>query len=253
MTRVRFDRIFIYSFLVLFALSLLHTHAFASEGSYKLTSKEVSEQISSQLARLGAGEKVQAMLTGYPSSIMASADMPLKVEISSLDYDAQRRTWGAHMRVTALSEQVYSEDIKGRFNPLVAVPVLSRRLSSGDVITDLDITHIYVPENRLRGDTITDEAQLIGKSPRRVIASERPIRSHEISKPIVVEKGKLMRVHFNRGGLHIHTIAEAREDGAIGDIIRAQNVRSNSVIQVRVLANGDGEVAGLNQYSQNRY
>lgn len=255
MTRVRFDRLFIYSMIAAFMLAVLHTHAFAAdeEGTFKLTSKAVETEISKQLKVMGAGDAIQATITGYVSAVLASDNAPMEVNISGLDYDANARSWTAKMRVKAGGKLIQQADLTGRFQRLVDVPVLTRRLHSDDVISKADITYKQMPENRLRSDTVFDVKALIGQSPRRVISHERPIRVHEIERPTVVERGGLLQVHFTNGALHISTLAEARQDGAVGDIIRVQNVDSHAVMQARLLSDGNAEVISYSQISDNRF
>ena len=255
MTRIRFNICFTYSLIALFAFLFSHSPAFAENmpSPYELTSEMVAEQIAQRLADLGAAERVEAYLSGYPSAVMARANAPLEVEISGLDYEAKNRAWRAHMRVRANTETVFSKDIQGRFNRMVAVPVLNRRMDANEVITDVDIENIYVPESRLRGDVITDGMALIGQSPRRTLTHARPIRTNDISRPILVEKGSLIKVHFQKGGLHIHTLAEARENAGIGDIIPVLNVKSEALIQARILSDGNAEVVDYSQHSAARF
>lgn len=253
MTRVQFDKLYIYSLLMVFVLAVLHTHAFAAEGQYKLTSKTVEAEISNQLSKMGAGDKVKASIVGQASKVLASNDKPLTVEISGLDFDASSRAWNASMKVTVESQLVKQVALAGRFQRMVAVPVLNRRLLADDVITKSDIIYVDLPENRLRSDTIKDVSLLVGQSPRRVISNERPIRTHEIERPVVIKRGKLLQVHFYNKGLHISTLAEAREDGAMGDVIRVQNIDSNAVMQARVLSDANAEVVTYSQLSDIRF
>ncbi len=248
MTRTRIDWMLIVGMLALFFAALAHSAAFAAETpSYVLTTKHVNAQISKHLADLGAAEKVEATVMSQSGTMFIRHDAPLQVEISSLTFDVNGKRWSAYMRISSDGKLLQEQELNGRFAAVVSVPVLNRRLTGNDVISDIDIAWQDVPENRLRRDTIMDESRLIGKAPRRVISQNRPIREHEVEQPVAVERGKLVQVHFNHGGVHIRTMAEANEDGSVGDIIRVRNVDSGNILQARVLSASDTEVIEYNQ------
>ena len=254
MTRTRSDLVFIVGLVALLFAAMGYSSAFASDtGAYVLTSKQVSSEISKHLAHIGAGEKVKATITGAPNTVYVRHDKPLMVEIDDLSYKANSLQWTAQMKIFAEEKLLQHHDLAGRFVELVPVPVLTKRLGSDDVITDTDIVWKDVPEDRLRKDTIIEAETLLGMSPRRVISQNRPIRSREITRPTLVEKGKLVQVHFYQGGMHIRTLAEAREDGALGDVIRVRNVDSGSVLQAKVTSSTNTEVLEYERLSANQY
>jgi flagella basal body P-ring formation protein FlgA len=71
---------------------------------------------------------------------------------------------------------------------LVDVPVLKRDLRRGEEITAELIGWTAVDASTLPADTVTDEAALIGKAPKRVQAAGAPVRRSDLQslRPIVV-------------------------------------------------------------------
>jgi flagella basal body P-ring formation protein FlgA len=126
---------------------------------------------------------------------------------------------------------------------MVQIPVLERQVRSGEVITADDIALSTFSGKNLRKNTITDNKELIGKSPRRMISQGRPVRQDEIGNPAVLLKGAHVTMLFKTRNLEITTLGEALENGAKGDVIRVKNLASKQIIDAVVEAPGRVRVA----------
>lgn len=244
----RFVGLQILCVLVLFILSGFSVQA---AGSHIVTTKDVEISISEALQQQGAGEAVNATLTGKFNDKLHQSNEPVTVEVHSLDFTAQDMKWNAELRFFDGEKLAQTLPVEGRFENLIAVPVLNKRLHRGDMIEEADIAFENIPEHRLRKDTILSADELIGNSPRRVISENRPVRSSEVEHPQIVTKGDLIQVRFLAGTMTIQTMGEALDTGAKGDTIRIRNTDSNIVVQATIAQPGMADVKPLMQLSQN--
>ena len=132
--------------------------------------------------------------------------------------------------------------VSGTYMSTINVPVVTRQLSHSDVIEEKDLTTKAFPERLLRKDTITDAKQLIGQSPRNMITPDRPIRTTEVSSPVLIKKGTPVQLTFTNPYMSLKTTGTALQDGARGDMIRVKNDKSEKAVSGRVTGAGTVEV-----------
>lgn len=246
------DRLTGAQFLCIIVLYLLFgTAAHAANSHYMVTSRELETRVADALVTQGAGESVTATLTGKYSEKLHESTRPIHVELHALDYDARQMTWYGEVRFYDGDTLANSLPIEGRYENLIAIPVLNKRLHRTDIIEDGDIAWEHVAEHRLRKDTILSAEELLGFSPRRVISENRAIRNGEVEQPKIVQKGDLMQIRFITANMEIRTIGQAMDDGAKGDMIRIRNSESDIVVHATIMQGGMAEVKPLMQLSQN--
>lgn len=128
----------------------------------------------------------------------------------------------------------------------ISIPVMKNRLRYGDKITAEDINFIDVPASKVRDNVITKEEDLIGKTPRRFVQANRPIREQDITTEILVEKGNMVSLVYYTKYMELKASGTALDSGSKGDVIRVKNASSGKVVQ------GSVEAAGLVKVSTSR-
>jgi len=126
--------------------------------------------------------------------------------------------------------------ISGTVSVTTRLPVLVRAVEPGDVITASDIGWQSGAYGNRYGDLITDEADLIGKTPRRRLSVNQPLRERDVHRPRLVEKGSIVRIVLQTSRMTLSTQGKALDEGARGDIIRVANTRSHKIIEGVVTA-----------------
>lgn len=215
----------------------------AAKGEFSIRYDEIQIAIADSLVNAGAGDAVQAIINNVPDAVLMQSDTPLDAEISFLEHDPRTQRFEATLSVYDSAHQlIKTHNLTGRYNPMVEVPVLSRRIAAGELITAEAITHAPMPANRLRDTSILDEASLVGMSARRGLREGVPIAVHEIENPRIIKRGENVSLHYRSANLEIQTVAEALEDAALGDIISLRNQTSGHVVRATVKAAGVAEI-----------
>ena len=99
-----------------------------------------------------------------------------------------------------------------------------------------DIEWLKLPASRVASNIIGSETQLAGMSPRRPVRAGEPLRLSDMEPPILVKKGSQVDVIYQTGALTLTARGRALEDGAMGDVVRIMNIRSNRTIEGTVSA-----------------
>lgn len=209
---------------------------------FSVTNDDVAREVARQLQDQGFRDGVKATVNPGSSSILATADHPIKVVIHALQVDTDAKLWQGQAYIMAGTKTESMKPVAGRYDSVVNIPVLTRQLRKGDIIEQSDIEMRKVTERQLRKDTITNVDQLLGKSPLRMISPSRPIRTAEISSPMLIKKGQTVEMHYTTPYMNIRTTGQALEDGGEGTLVRVQNLTSQKAVSGRVVANGKVEV-----------
>ena len=122
---------------------------------------------------------------------------------------------------------------------VVSVPVATVTLYPGDIIAATMLKERDMPLAELeRKAFAARNADIVGKSVRRIIVADQPVPLNAITEAIVVTKGVATRVHLSEGGLTISGFAMPLESGGAGALIRLKNIHSGEIIVGVVEPNG---------------
>ena len=218
---------------------------------YRITKAEAEHAIALALQADGAGEEISATLVKSDSEeAILTHRSPLTFEISDVSYNARELSFEVRLYPFDGIRPLPPIQLSGRYDEVMEIPVLTRRLRRDDVITDGDIKLMQIPASRLRKDVALSRGDMVGKTPLRTISPNRPIRQAELSNPPVIRKNEQITLQFISGSLKIRTLGEALEDGAKGELIRVRNTDSHQPVQARILASGLAEVMPLGVLAQ---
>jgi hypothetical protein len=156
-------------------------------GLFEVTLKDAEKAVGQALAEQGAAEYVEAILLKPRSSVLYRSSTPITIQVATLTYEAQKHSWSANLLMTYEGQVVTAMPSSGRWQEMQQIPVLNHSMRLGDMIQDADITDDVYPMYRLPANSITARADLIGKTPKRIISPNRPIRINEVQAPIMVK------------------------------------------------------------------
>ena len=208
----------------------------ASQGSFRLLSKDITSAIGEAIASDGVAEHIHATLRDSRQRVLYRHSSPLEAEIRTLEYDEESKKFNADLYVISEGKELKTLPITGRFEKMVAVPVLKTRHYKEDIIAPDAFTTKLIPESKLRKDVILNPAKMAGMMPKRVISADRPIRKIDIARPFTISKGDVITMRFRSGIMEITTIGEALEDGTKGQRIRLKNKDSGLAVYGDVIS-----------------
>lgn len=216
--------------------------ATVSNAYFRITQEDVGKAVAEQLKLQAVEQNAEVFLTTGTPGILYSADHPLKVAIHSLQIDATAKRWQAQAYILGNGQTEIVKPVSGTYLSMIEVPIVTRQLGHSDVIEAKDLSTKSFPERQLRKDTVTDPKQLIGQSPRTMITPDRPIRTTEISSPVLIKKGEPVQMIYSNPYMSLKATGTALQDGARGDLIRVKNDKSEKAVSGRVTGSGTVEV-----------
>ena len=161
------------------------------------------------------------------------------VKIKRLQLDPQTRRFSAMLTSgegrTQLKRHI---NATGRYHRLIDIPVLVRRMRSGETIGQRDIRQITVRADKIDMNALHNAEDLIGMSPLRTISADRAIKRNDIRMPILVPKGSIVTMVFQTNRMTLTAQGKALQDGSKGDTIRVLNAKTHKTIDGTVVNSG---------------
>jgi flagella basal body P-ring formation protein FlgA len=134
--------------------------------------------------------------------------------------------------------------VVGNVSDIVRVPVLSRAVLKGDVVTANDVTLERRRRSELAQDVVTDIAKIAGNAARRAMGRGSLIREADVQRPEAVERNATILMTFEQPGLQLAMRGRALAGGAVGDVIQVQNINSKKTVEAVITGPNRAAVTG---------
>lgn len=219
----------------------LHVQAVIERDSQAVPQAEINGALIEALAPYNPPEGAEVELTTKNLRLHVPSDVAATVGVEELSYDAASQRFSATLAIPAGQANANRTRVSGRLVKMIELPVLNRRLHSGDVIGAKDIRLIKVRADRVDPGTLADEGRLIGMTPRRALADGAPVRENDVRSPVLVPRRSLVIMTIHTPLMTVTAQGRAMEDGALNETVKITNTQSNTVVEAMVI--GPGRVA----------
>lgn len=207
-----------------------------TRASLRIEPGVVQQAIESALAERGLAGDIGIDIDGGIPALAVSLGGDPTVAVASLAYEPASGRFTAALVAPSIGRPEATRTVSGRAYALADVPVLSHRMAPGDTITDADLAWITIPADRIGSTVVIDAADLVGKTPRRPIRPETPIRMTDLATAVAVVKGSLIMIALETPNMQLSVQGRAMQNGAIGETIRVMNTMSNRTVEAVVIS-----------------
>jgi flagella basal body P-ring formation protein FlgA len=122
-----------------------------------------------------------------------------------------------------------------------AIAVLARTIPRGEEITDADVVWMDTPAAAPR-DALADPEALIGKTARRTLLANTPLRAMDVMETPAVRRNEPVTLLYEARGLKLTVRGKAMADAPIGATVKVLNPQSNKVLEAVVEGPGTARV-----------
>lgn len=204
--------------------------------AFTIQEKEITAALSDNLKEAGVDGRFEIRFNGMPPTLTLPQENPAGVEISGLDYDAQRGTFRATVSAPSQTGPAVQAFVSGQVMRFVRVPVLRAALKNGDIIGARDIDWTEMPSRDVRDGAIMDAAALEGMTPRRGAPAGKPLMPSDVETPQLVARGDSVIIVYESGPIALTAQGRALQAGAKGDTVRVMNEKSHQSLDAFVTA-----------------
>ena len=114
----------------------------------------------------------------------------------------------------------------------------TKRLNRNDIITSDDILAKRQDVSLLDGGLIGDPKQAVGQKLKTSLPAGAILYAQTVDAPTLVKRGERVTILAKSRAIEITAPGEARNSGALGEIVRVKNLTSRREIQARVMGVG---------------
>lgn len=158
---------------------------------------------------------------------LAKLGLPLEASagkspwIGTQRFQLQSRNGGKPVTVIAKVDQ------------LRKVVVATRRIERGNLVSPADV------ELRLEGGNVPSTAvrsldSVIGQEALRTIDVNSIVQESQLRSPLQVQRGEIVKVFAQTGGIRVSTYAVVQQNGALGDLVQVQTLDKRERFAARV-------------------
>ena len=158
------------------------------------------------------------------------------ITIDDLSYDDRSNFFRASIKIDSEVSEPMTLLLSGRVHPLVAMPVLKKHISSGNIIKHEDISWKKIRSKHTSYDSISSAEQLRGQVARRPLIAGRIIRASDVRPQKLVNKGDFVVVQLRNDAMSLSTRGISIESGSRNEIIKIRNPRSKKIIEAKIIA-----------------
>jgi len=194
------------------------------------------------LRQRGIDGRMSLVLDNPVTRIHLPTDAEPSLLVAGLNHNPATGRFTAHLVAPAKGVPLARVTISGLAVEMIEIPVLRRRMLPGEVIREADIMWRDARADRIARNVVLDPVNMVGKSPRRPIRAEKPLRSSELRKPVLVPRNSLVTIRLQTARMVLTARGRAMEPGAKGDVIRVVNTKSNQIVSASVTESGTVEV-----------
>ena len=206
--------------------------------SFLIGREEIEDAIMTALIDRGAEPGLNVELSNRMLRLHVAGNDMAAISVEDAVYESRTKRFTAIIVAPADDPSAKRIRVTGRLIKISEVPVLARRVLSGEIIGKDDIKWIKVRSARLQQDIILNAGDLIGKSPKRGLRGGNPVRTSEVQRPLLVAKRSLVTIVLQAPSMLLMSQGRALEHGSSGDTIRVTNTQSNKVIEAKIIGPG---------------
>jgi flagella basal body P-ring formation protein FlgA len=202
----------------------------------------ITKAIGDAIRAQGDDGRKSIQLSATQGMLYVPVDAADVVNVADLNYNKATGMFTATVTVPSDSGSTSSATVTGRAIEVVSIPVLARSVARGEMITKNEIDWADVSPSQTQGSVIMDDKELIGKTARRPLRPDLPIRTADVQEPILIGKNALITIVAATPNLTLTTVGRSIDEGSAGDVIRVMNMQSHKIVQGTVVSGNEVRV-----------
>ena len=202
--------------------------------------EEISARIAKTLATqyaLGDPRDVTVYFDREVRALEVEPDAAGDLQVTGLSYDPRTTRFDVTLDLPS-SPTLHRHPVRysGTALETVAAIGVDRPVEHGETLKESDLVVLRRPKTEAGG--IGDMAQVVGLAARHQLHPGQPLRSSDLTKPEIVQRGDTVTIVYEAPGMVLTLRGQAQDAGALGDTIGVLNTQSKRVVQGTVTAPG---------------
>lgn len=125
-------------------------------------------------------------------------------------------------------------DVLAQVTVAPSVVVLTRPVGRGEMISAADVELAPGGPDDVEAVVFHSVDEVVGKEVRQAMSAGKPVMRDAVQAPVVVRRGEVVTVYARSSGIRVRTVARAREEGGMGDLITVESLDNRKSFFARV-------------------
>ena len=143
--------------------------------------------------------------------------------VSQLDYDSRGGRFSALLSVAGDGMDPVNLRLNGQVREMIDVPVAAASMPAGAILGPDDVHMARIATASLHGEVVRTMERAIGLQLGRSVQAGQPLAPTDLTRPLLVRQGMLVRLRLVSAGLSVTGRAVALGSAAKGERVKVRN------------------------------
>ncbi len=177
--------------------------------------------------RLGRTEDLKLSFDRELRAIQLESNANADLSLARFSYEPSSRRFDVTFELGSGRAWRYT----GTAVETIEAAIPSRALARGEVISASDIVIERRPRTEFSNEPPAPVSEVVGRAARRAVRHGQALRSADLMKPELVQRGEMVTLHYEVPGITITMRGKALESGTDGSTVNVLNEHSKRTIQ----------------------
>ncbi len=217
--------------LVLILLGLMMA-ATAQAQAVRVDEQDVVAAIKQEFVDSGLtdSDNVELELFGGQTDFKIDNASEAKVMINNLKADEKLGRFSCEAEIFADRKSYAVSSLQGKYFVMAEVWVPAENIAKGEVLTEKMLQSENIRRTRLKPAMVTDKEKLVGQEAKKALKAGKIINDKDVGAKVLVKRNDIVLAVYRTDKMQITAKAIAQQDGAFGERIELQNMKTHKVL-----------------------
>lgn len=217
--------------LVLILLGLMMA-ATAQAQAVRVDEQDVVAAIKQEFVDSGLtdSDNVELELFGGQTDFKIDNACEAKVMINNLKADEKLGRFSCEAEIFADRKSYAVSSLQGKYFVMAEVWVPAENIAKGEVLTEKMLQSENIRRTRLKPAMVTDKEKLVGQEAKKALKAGKIINDKDVGAKVLVKRNDIVLAVYRTDKMQITAKAIAQQDGAFGERIELQNMKTHKVL-----------------------
>lgn len=217
--------------LVLILLGLMMA-ATAQAQAVRVDEQDVVAAIKQEFVDSGLtdSDNVELELFGGQTDFKIDNASEAKVMINNLKVDEKLGRFSCEAEIFADRKSYAVSSLQGKYFVMAEVWVPAENIAKGEVLTEKMLQSENIRRTRLKPAMVTDKEKLVGQEAKKALKAGKIINDKDVGAKVLVKRNDIVLAVYRTDKMQITAKAIAQQDGAFGERIELQNMKTHKVL-----------------------
>lgn len=216
----------------------------------KLVQDLIAQTISTRFD-LGLSKDIIVTFANDMHSVHVEPSARGEPRITHIDFDSRSGRFDATLEIPSGAGKRSVLRLAGRAIATVEVATVTREIERGTILREADVQMEQRPRADIGRDIITSHEDAVGQAARSNLQPGRPLRSADLMKPDLVQRGQTVTLVYAVPGIVLTVRGKAVDGGAEGDTVNVLNEQSKRIVPGVIVGPGRVAVGTVSRVASN--